>query len=45
MNSTLDPQLMVERIESLKAGIVGGLSVCLAFAIANLLNTLGRVIN
>ena len=40
MNSTLDPQLMEERIESLKAGIVGGLSVCLAFAIANLLNTL-----
>lgn len=40
MNSTLDPQLMAERIESLKAGIIGGLSVCFAFAIANLLNTL-----
>lgn len=39
MNSILDPQLMAERIESLKAGIVGGFSVCLAFAIANLLNT------
>ncbi|MDZ8136174.1 MAG: hypothetical protein RM049_12855 [Nostoc sp. DedQUE04] len=30
---------MAERIESLKAGIVGGFSVCLAFAIASLLNT------
>ncbi|MEH2352939.1 hypothetical protein [Nostoc sp.] len=30
---------MAERIESLKAGIIGGLSVCLAFAIASLLNT------
>ncbi|MEH1775756.1 MAG: hypothetical protein V7K64_19760 [Nostoc sp.] len=40
MNSTLDPQLIAERIESLKAGIIGGLSVCFAFAIANLLNTL-----
>ncbi|MEH2048084.1 hypothetical protein [Nostoc sp.] len=30
---------MAERLESLKAGIVGGLSVCLAFAIASLLNT------
>ncbi|MEH2177161.1 hypothetical protein [Nostoc sp.] len=30
---------MAERIESLKAGIVGGLCVCLAFAIASLLNT------
>lgn len=39
MNSTLDPQLMAERIESLKAGIVGGLSVCFSFAIASLLNT------
>lgn len=40
MNATLDPQLMAERIESLKAGIIGGLSVCFAFAIASLLNTL-----
>lgn len=40
MNTILDPQLMPERIESLKAGIIGGLSVCFAFAIASLLNTL-----
>lgn len=40
MNAILDPQLMAERIESLKAGIIGGLSVCFAFAIASLLNTL-----
>lgn len=40
MNPTLDPQLMAERIESLKAGIIGGLSVCFTFAIASLLNTL-----
>ncbi len=39
MSATLDPQLMAERIESLKAGIVGGLSVCFAFAMGNLLNT------
>lgn len=39
MNVTLDPQLMAERLESLKAGIIGGLSVCFAFAIASLLNT------
>ncbi|MDZ7994864.1 MAG: hypothetical protein RM022_025005 [Nostoc sp. EfeVER01] len=31
---------MTERIESLKAGIVGGLCVCFSFAIASLLNTL-----
>ncbi|MDZ8263337.1 hypothetical protein [Nostoc sp. ChiQUE01b] len=31
---------MAERIESLKAGIIGGLSVCFSFAIACLLNTL-----
>ena len=40
MNAILDPQLMAERIESLKAGIIGGLSVCFAFAMASLLNTL-----
>ncbi|MEH2462840.1 hypothetical protein [Nostoc sp.] len=40
MNAILDPQLIAERIESLKAGIIGGLSVCFAFAIASLLNTL-----
>lgn len=40
MNSTsLDPQLMAERLESLKAGIIGGLSVCFAFAIVSVLNT------
>lgn len=38
MNATLDPQLMAERLESLKAGIIGGLSVCLTFAITSLLN-------
>ncbi|MBG1243814.1 hypothetical protein [Nostoc sp. NZL] len=31
---------MAERIESLKAGVIGGLSVCFSFAIASLLNTL-----
>lgn len=40
MKPTLDSQLMAERIESLKAGIIGGLSVCFSFAIASLLNTL-----
>ena len=40
MNSNLDAQLIAERLESLKAGIIGGLSVCFAFAIASLLNTL-----
>ncbi|MEH2228910.1 MAG: hypothetical protein V7K71_04595 [Nostoc sp.] len=30
---------MAERIESLKGGIIGGLSVCFSFAIASLLNT------
>ena len=39
MNATLDPQLMAERLESLKAGIIGGLSVCFAFALSILLNT------
>ena len=39
MNSNLDAQLIAERLESLKAGIIGGLSVCFAFAIASLLNT------
>ncbi|MEH2434214.1 MAG: hypothetical protein V7K25_08160 [Nostoc sp.] len=38
MNSTLDAQLMAERLESLKAGIIGGLSVCFAFALFSLLN-------
>lgn len=39
MNSTLDAQRMAERLESLKAGIIGGLSVCFAFALSSLLNT------
>lgn len=39
MNPTLDPQLMAERIESLKAGIVGCLSVYFAFVLVSLLNT------
>lgn len=39
MNVILDPQLMAERLESLKAGIIGGLSVCFAFLLASLLNT------
>ncbi|MCC5622185.1 hypothetical protein [Nostoc sp. CHAB 5715] len=30
---------MAERLESLKAGIIGGLSVCFAFAFSILLNT------
>ena len=33
-------QLMTERLESLKAGIIGGLSLCLAFLITSLVNTL-----
>ncbi|MEH2076079.1 MAG: hypothetical protein V7K57_17070 [Nostoc sp.] len=32
---------MVERIESLKAGIVGGLSMCFTFILTSLLNTFG----
>ncbi len=39
MNATLDAQLMAERLESLKAGIIGGLSVCFAFALSIVLNT------
>ncbi|MBD6616025.1 hypothetical protein FNW02_09335 [Komarekiella sp. 'clone 1'] len=31
---------MAERLESLKAGIVGGLSLCFAFIITSLVNTL-----
>lgn len=40
MNENLDIQLMAERLESLKAGIFGGLSVCFAFIITSLVNTL-----
>jgi cellobiose-specific phosphotransferase system component IIC len=38
VDETSNIQLMAERLESLKAGIVGGLSLCLAFAIACLIN-------
>ncbi|MFH7025386.1 MAG: hypothetical protein ACHBN1_08265 [Heteroscytonema crispum UTEX LB 1556] len=38
MNETSDIQLMAERLESLKAGIVGGLSLCLAFVITSFVN-------
>ncbi|MBW4684778.1 MAG: hypothetical protein KME40_06670 [Komarekiella atlantica HA4396-MV6] len=40
MNETSDTQLMAERLESLKAGIIGGLSLCFAFVITSLINTL-----
>lgn len=33
-------QLMAERLESLKAGVIGGLSLCLAFLITSLVNIL-----
>lgn len=39
MNAILDAQLMAERLESLKAAIIGGLSVCFAFTLSILLNT------
>ncbi|WP_392531971.1 hypothetical protein [Nostoc sp. C117] len=40
LNETLDPQLIAERLESLKAGTVGGFSLFFTFVITNLLNTL-----
>jgi len=40
VNETSDIQLMRERLESLKAGLIGGVSLCLAFLITSLLNTL-----
>jgi len=40
MNPILDRQLMAERIESLKAGMIGGLSLGLGYLLTNLLNTL-----
>lgn len=40
MNRIFDRQLMTERLESLKAGIIGGFSLGLAFVITSLLNTL-----
>ncbi|WP_225894445.1 hypothetical protein [Atlanticothrix silvestris] len=36
----LDSPMMVERLESLKAGIVGGFALCFAFATTSFLNTL-----
>jgi hypothetical protein len=38
VKETSNIQLMAERLESLKAGIVGGLSLCLAFAITSFVN-------
>ncbi|YAG11923.1 DUF4345 domain-containing protein [Nostoc sp. DSM 114161] len=40
VNTISNPQLMAERLESLKAGIVGGFSLFSGFAIASFLNTL-----
>ncbi|WP_414756297.1 hypothetical protein [Anabaena sp. CCY 9910] len=40
MNRIFDGQVMAERIESIKAGIIGGFSLGLAFIITSLLNTL-----
>ncbi len=40
VNETSDMQLMAERLESLKAGIIGGFALCLAFLITSLVNTL-----
>lgn len=40
MNRILDAQLMAERLESLKAGIIGGLALVLAFIATSLVNTL-----
>ncbi|BAZ52748.1 hypothetical protein NIES4103_54130 [Nostoc sp. NIES-4103] len=40
MKETSDHQLMAERLESLKAGIIGGFSLGFAFIVASLVNTL-----
>jgi hypothetical protein len=40
VNGTSDMQLMAERLESLKAGIIGGFSLYFAFGITSLVNTL-----
>jgi hypothetical protein len=40
MNGISDTQLMAERLESLKAGIIGGLSLGFACLLTNLINTL-----
>jgi hypothetical protein len=38
VNKVLDPQLMAERIESLKAGLLGCLCLTIAFSITTLVN-------
>lgn len=40
MKKILDTQLMTERLESLKAGVIGGLSLGFAYLMTNLFNTL-----
>jgi hypothetical protein len=40
MNRILDHQYMAERLESLKAGIIGGLALGLAFLITSFVNSL-----
>jgi hypothetical protein len=40
VNKILDPQLMAERVESLKAGILAGLSLMIAFFLTTLVNNL-----
>jgi hypothetical protein len=40
MNRIFDEPVMAERIESIKAGMIGGFSLGLAFIITSLLNTL-----
>jgi hypothetical protein len=40
VNTTSDTQLMAERLESLKAGIIAGIFLCLAFVITSLVNNL-----
>jgi hypothetical protein len=40
VNKILNTQLMSERLESLKAGIIGGISLCLSFIVTILVNTL-----
>jgi len=40
VNKIFDPQLMAERIESLKAGILAGFCLIIAFFLTNLVNNL-----
>lgn len=40
MKKILDTQLMTERLESLKAGVIGGLSLGFAYLMTNLINNL-----